>query len=697
MHPVHGYGELADDNDSDDSDIQEIAIIPARSATLESSHHVKRRKSSPQMDPLPSYTPTPLHILEQRARNNTSTSYPNNIEYTPTAISSSTKSPDSFSSNSYPSKRNYYEYTPLLEPSPCVVGSTTIRQPEQVRGRGRPRKNAILAAPNRNSASAFRAASSSALSEAVARRRNSQTEKEKANIPTTVQLNQTSAAKATSAYQEVSSTEAPSVEEPVMWSPQLPSQIQPVKEDEKDKIEDEIEKYKSPRMPKQRVAHKPTVPLNKQKRPRLPLGVAKKVPASLRIKYLDVIISEYLNTGHEEQESYDLALSEEKDLANRAANKSIYINLIASLKKKIREKAGISTLPQDQDPKFVNGNKVVSHSEIITGKVTGTFSIERKRKSSDPADLNECELYDRLLRYLLPIEELEKYGYPCRDPDEPNLRKVPLCKDGHKQQLRCDFAESYICDRCTKVYRVNPNTGMPLATTSKCIYHPGHMWNERINRALEKRYSCCKGDPSAGGCSSNPYHVHKGELELANYEGFVETQPKLEREPNKHGIYALDCEMCYTTIGLELTRVTVINHKSEVVYEKLVKPANSILDYNTKFSGIKKGDLDNIETTIVDVQKDLLDLFSSKSLIIGHSLDSDMKALKIFHSRYIDTAQLFPHKRGLPFKRALRTLMQENLHVIIQEDSGHDSKEDASAALRLVMWKAKTDVPTKST
>jgi RNA exonuclease 1 len=89
-------------------------------------------------------------------------------------------------------------------------------------------------------------------------------------------------------------------------------------------------------------------------------------------------------------------------------------------------------------------------------------------------------------------------------------------------------------------------------------------------------------------------------------------------------------------------------------------------------------------------------MFSDKTILVGHSLDSDMKALKIFHKCFIDTAQLFPHKRGLPFKRALRTLMVENLQMVIQEDAGHDSKEDASAAFRLVMWKAKTDVPVKA-
>ena len=43
---------------------------------------------------------------------------------------------------------------------------------------------------------------------------------------------------------------------------------------------------------------------------------------------------------------------------------------------------------------------------------------------------------------------------------------------------------------------------------------------------------------------------------------------------------------------------------------------------------------------------------------------------QLIHSRVVDTSVVFPHRKGPPFKRALKTLMAEFLQRIIQNSAG---------------------------
>ena len=111
--------------------------------------------------------------------------------------------------------------------------------------------------------------------------------------------------------------------------------------------------------------------------------------------------------------------------------------------------------------------------------------------------------------------------------------------------------------------------------------------------------------------------------------GFVRTMEKAQPPDGNYGVYALDCEMCYTTEGCDALRVTVVSSDGKIVYETLIKSINPVLDYNTRFSGITEEDLLNVKTTLKDVQSFLLDLLSSKTILIGHGLDADLRALRV--------------------------------------------------------------------
>lgn len=76
--------------------------------------------------------------------------------------------------------------------------------------------------------------------------------------------------------------------------------------------------------------------------------------------------------------------------------------------------------------------------------------------------------------------------------------------------------------------------------------------------------------------------------------------------------------------------------------------------------------------------------------MVGHSLENDLLALKISHGLVIDTALLYKHPRGGSYKTALRILAKKFLSREIQQSgTGHDSIEDARAAMELALLKIK--------
>jgi len=77
------------------------------------------------------------------------------------------------------------------------------------------------------------------------------------------------------------------------------------------------------------------------------------------------------------------------------------------------------------------------------------------------------------------------------------------------------------------------------------------------------------------------------------------------------------------------------------------------------------------------------------SILVGHSLESDLKALRICHPLCIDTALVYHHPRGRPLKPGLAWLTKKWCHREIQTrgDGGHDPEEDARACLDLLRLK----------
>ena len=139
--------------------------------------------------------------------------------------------------------------------------------------------------------------------------------------------------------------------------------------------------------------------------------------------------------------------------------------------------------------------------------------------------------------------------------------------------------------------------------------------------------------------------------------------------------------MIYTTGGMRVARVSMIDGSGKEVFDKCVKmdegvhvmlvsflplilSATLVLtvlrvyrDYNTRFSGITP----EIYSTsalqpLVDIRRSLDEFISSETILIGHALENDLKTLRMIHLRNVDTATIFRHPAGPPYRRALRDL-----------------------------------------
>jgi RNA exonuclease 1 len=326
-----------------------------------------------------------------------------------------------------------------------------------------------------------------------------------------------------------------------------------------------------------------------------------------------------------------------------------------------------------------------------------------------------------LPRLYTPIQGLEKHGY---------VSKVPSKEDIEQAKMGVEAAKGWeVCDRCKARFQVFPGRREEdgaLTSGGTCKYHWGKpYWQDKVasdpKAKREKKYRCCgqsMGD--SVGCTKGDSHVFKiSEVKrLAAVFNFEETP---ENDDGSKEAVCIDGEMGYTVYGLELIRLTATAWpcRGELL-DVLVRPVGEVLDLNSRFSGVwpqqmadavlwtpgvdspsalHQPDQNGSAQTrlrIVDspaaARSLLCQHLSPQTPLIGHGLENDLNAVRLIHPTLIDTALLFPHQAGLPYRNGLKSLMFNllNRHIQVVVDGkmdGHDSKEDARAAGDLVRLK----------
>lgn len=313
---------------------------------------------------------------------------------------------------------------------------------------------------------------------------------------------------------------------------------------------------------------------------------------------------------------------------------------------------------------------------------------------------------------------LAKHGYVTSQLTDP---QVKTAQDGIESANNWET-----CDRCRTRFQVFPGRRAQdgaLTTGGECRHHPGKPRRpppkdkaEKFKLDRESVYLCCNEVVGrSAGCTTGPTHVFKVSeaKRLALILPFEETPLNEALEGSKTAV-CFDCEMGYTTYGMELIRLTATSFPSNsILLDTLVRPLGEVLDLNSRYSGVWPNDftsaipsdspvtpaLTNGKSTALPIVSSpavarslLFNLISPTTPLIGHALENDLNATRIIHPSIIDTCLLFPHVRGLPMRHGLKALMKRYLDKDVQvnnDGQGHDSAEDARSAGELVRFKIK--------
>ena len=398
------------------------------------------------------------------------------------------------------------------------------------------------------------------------------------------------------------------------------------------------------------------------------------------------------------QELIRTVLNEEEKAAKK--NPSVYANVL---------KLRIVALKKMEMPAWKAERLKLIESEI--GK-----EILPKSKDPKPLEtgLSSTEEIAILPKLAAKQDGLAKHGYVTTQISEAQIQ---LARDGVESSNNWET-----CDRCHTRFQVFPSRRAEdgaLTTGGSCTHHPSKARRpppkDKADKSdRESLYLCCNEVVGrSAGCTTAPTHVFKVSeaKRLALILPFEET-PENDGLGDKRTAVCFDCEMGYTTYGMELIRLTATSWSSgSVLLDTLVRPLGVVLDLNSRYSGVWPDDFTSAlpsDTPLPSHTSDgersplpiasspaiprslLFNLISPTTPLIGHALENDLNATRIIHPCIIDTCLLFPHVRGLPMRHGLKHLMKKYLDKDIQindEGKGHDSAEDARSAGELVRVK----------
>mmetsp|Transcript_19004 Transcript_19004/g.39496 ORF Transcript_19004/g.39496 Transcript_19004/m.39496 type:complete len:631 (-) Transcript_19004:178-2070(-) len=151
---------------------------------------------------------------------------------------------------------------------------------------------------------------------------------------------------------------------------------------------------------------------------------------------------------------------------------------------------------------------------------------------------------------------------------------------------------------------------------------------------------------------SHPNHSNSYSFPPSTTPGWISPRPHGPWCASIPAAIAIDCEMCETRDPLTQTlnpkalcRLSIVNadRPSEILIDTLVKPEWPVSNHRTWVNGIGSQDLEHVQFTLQHAQQFMMALCSDQTVIVGHAVHNDLKALRMIHHCVVDTAMLFAH------------------------------------------------------
>nr|KAF6301328.1 hypothetical protein mPipKuh1_009335 [Pipistrellus kuhlii] len=430
-------------------------------------------------------------------------------------------------------------------------------------------------------------------------------------------------------------------------------------------------------MPPKRVARRP--PMQSSQQPVPPEEAGDKVPAVTRQRFLSLFLDQCLKSCPSTQEAIEKALQEEKTAYHQSPSKTKYHELALSTLHRLCRLAPrpgpgpcktLSAVPQD-----------VGLGGMVATQVC--FSLQHPDSPLGEDPVKGAALYLRLKELLLTQAQLKELGFPFPHPERPGGAVLFTNQDKPPADPSCR-----LCCRCGTQY---PRGALgPLCAAG----------------GMSLPLGAAAPHSSAQGLA-DPVHLLLGRHRLPWLPG----GPAARAGRPPRGPAGLRAHLCQRPAPRRSPRHLrpglrdVLHHRRPGAGPRLrggqrrqggVRPLRQAPAPQHQVLRSDPGSPGPHTVSLQDVQAILLALFNANTILIGHSLHSDLLALKLTHCTVLDTSVLFPHHLGLPYRRSLRSLAAQHLGRVIQDGvHGHNSIEDAISCMHLVISKVGQDTQTQ--